>query len=531
MSTDTYLSNRQRGLKQRCRLLREAAGYSQQDLAALLGCSRTRVTAVEDPDNNAEYEIGELELVGALCGHSPSEILSPSGQDLIDLGNRITEHETGASLVRLVEFELPEALNQFMQMDEFNLPALHFAPAGEIVVAILDEDLAQDAVEQGEVYKMTIAAWETKKGRCLGQTRLAYVDTLTVLDATRVAFATWQPPHPEDDFDHPGASGKIYVWNVQTGKLKAVAKLPGRPAMNNALAASRTGTYLAAFMDRTNTIQVWETKTWSPIIAYELELLGGGAPGWMFRRARSVSQLPNTRKLDAWGLGHQASQFAFNEQDKLVVGLNRTVTELPLSEEQLPEEGPFTHRVIPFNPLCYKQDERCEIAVMDIDYRSQPAQTYIELEYVVAHLTVDQYVSVQLQKDGYLGQPLILNDTCILAVATYDTPYPWFQGYRRLAGVCNLVSGRLVMLRDGGRLRPGDAQTGVRLTPRGDAVVYWVGNPDKKDWRLVLQRIDPQPLIAPQWSLHQRWADEAKRRQLERAGVHAEYERLMARRG
>jgi len=81
----------------------------------------------------------------------------------------------------------------------------------------------------------------------------------------------------------------------------------------------------------------------------------------------------------------------------------------------------------------------------------------------------------------------------MFVLVSYKTPYRWKMSYKQRFGLVNVVSGRAVMLNDLDRLRDGDNQFAAHLSPRGDAVGYWV-YPYDGEPRLSIQYIDAAPL-------------------------------------
>src|SRR5581483_2565405 len=98
-----YVAKRQTTLKETFRAGRKEAGYSQQALADLLGCARSRIADIEDPEKVACYTLGEMELLPGLFSINPLDIVRMSGKEAIALGQFVTEKQTGAALLGLVD--------------------------------------------------------------------------------------------------------------------------------------------------------------------------------------------------------------------------------------------------------------------------------------------------------------------------------------------------------------------------------------------------------------------------------------------
>ena len=71
MPSDThaiYLQRRRAEIGKRVRAIRRQSGHSQEEVAAYLGCSRIKVTRVEN--GTTEFSVGELELLAEQFGVS-----------------------------------------------------------------------------------------------------------------------------------------------------------------------------------------------------------------------------------------------------------------------------------------------------------------------------------------------------------------------------------------------------------------------------------------------------------------------------
>jgi len=73
MNLESYASLRSKALKRIMRQLREETGYSQEAVARLLGCARTRITEIERAESTCEYSIAEIELLTTLFGKHPHQ--------------------------------------------------------------------------------------------------------------------------------------------------------------------------------------------------------------------------------------------------------------------------------------------------------------------------------------------------------------------------------------------------------------------------------------------------------------------------
>src|SRR6266446_4356306 len=112
MNLESYASLRSKALKRIMRQLREETGYSQEAVARLLGCARTRITEIERVESTSEYSIAEIELLTTLFGKHPHDILSVTGQQAIELGRLVTEMQTSLSLQGVVDCVLPKRIER-----------------------------------------------------------------------------------------------------------------------------------------------------------------------------------------------------------------------------------------------------------------------------------------------------------------------------------------------------------------------------------------------------------------------------------
>src|SRR6266567_6344647 len=107
MAVPPYIAMRQTRIKEIVRSRRKEAGYSQQAVADLLGCARSRISDIEDSEKATCYTLGEIELLAGLFGVNPLDLLRMSGEEAIALGQFVTEQQTGGGLVDLIDCTLP----------------------------------------------------------------------------------------------------------------------------------------------------------------------------------------------------------------------------------------------------------------------------------------------------------------------------------------------------------------------------------------------------------------------------------------
>jgi len=109
--------------------------------------------------------------------------------------------------------------------------------------------------------------------------------------------------------------------------------------------------------------------------------------------------------------------------------------------------------------------------------------------------------------------PTIVDEESILALVEYETPYRSHNSYKTRIGLCNVVSGSVVMLTDGRRLHERDHQIAAGISPKGDAIAYRVCSGEGLP-RLTIQPITVMPMrvkgvsvrvgSAPSWATETR---------------------------
>src|SRR5712692_9759752 len=139
MNADQYSAARQKALKAVLRKARKAAGYSQQAVAQALSCARTRIVDIEDTDSSTFYSVGEVELLAALFGLHPLELLRGSGQDFIELGQFATEQQTKDALLGRVDCALPQPVAEWYADSDHVPGSVFFSPSGAVIATIVDD--------------------------------------------------------------------------------------------------------------------------------------------------------------------------------------------------------------------------------------------------------------------------------------------------------------------------------------------------------------------------------------------------------
>ena len=497
-----YMDTRRIALKRVVKRLREDAGFSKQALASYLGCTRSRIIDIEKEDSTSEYSLEELELLAALCGKHPLEIVQLSGQEVIQLSDLVSSTVTGSALLACVDCSLPERIQQIYAGADYFPAHIIFSPDETLLAVIADAADAEgweDDHDFDDPYRYTIGVWGTGTGELVGQLELPYVEHLAFLDATRIALATSRPLREVQDARDYEGEYQLQVWNVRKQTLERTLPLLDR--VGN-LAVSPDGAYLAAFFPTTTTIQVWETRRWQPVHAIELETLKSDLDslGTLYRRAEHVRQLPRERKFGHWIMDYSATRFDFMDSDVLVIGSHEHMNAFSMADRDGRYHSPIEeHPHIPWHPLTHLRTAEREIAVTKIDYlRHVGESSLVELYYLEPRgkrYPPDTYVAVTRLVPGRVGSVRILDESCILALLTHWTPYRWGMFHKQRTTLVNLVSGRMVLLGDADRLRDGDDLSMGAISPQGSFVAYWAWPYEKDSFpRLTVQAIDTLPL-------------------------------------
>jgi transcriptional regulator with XRE-family HTH domain len=492
-----YSAARQKAFKRIVRQMREGSHYTQADVAGFLGCSRTRVTDIEREGSGTEYSVAEMELLAVLFGRHPLDVLHMTGQEAIDVGEMVTSRQTGQALLQVVDCSLPSHIEKIVKAWDDIPDSLEFSPAGTVIASIVDYGVGEDW--QGEEpYQFTILCWSTQSGNLLGQIRRPYVTRVVPVNADQVVMLRDTAHGRAYSGDHHEDVSDLLIWNVSGGRIDKKITLPERA---QELAISPDGRYAAVYMQATTTIQVWQISTWEPICAFELGILQkiSYSPGGSVHVAREVEQLPQKRKFGLWDIPYTPHIFSFLQNDVLVVAFSDRQIELevgPASRGQV--IPPIDEPSFACHPVVYARNQHRRIAVLDVNHAHDAGDSLVSLYYQVPKekgYPPDSYVRWDKRCLGRVYQPIILDDSCILAWTTFNTPYRWGMDHKQRAGLLNLVSGKLAMLTDGGRLRPGDNQQGMSLSPCGTSVAYWV-YPFEGMPRLSIQHFNIAPLLS-----------------------------------
>ncbi len=382
MDADQYIAARQKALKAVLREKRKAAGYSQQAVAQALSCARTRIVDIEDTDSSTFYSVGEVELLAALFGLHPLELLRGSGQDFIELGQFATEQQTKDALLGRVDCELPQRVAEWYADSDHVPGSVFFSPFGAVIATIVDDgdsEVWDDSPDDPAPF--TLLCWDARTGSLIGERQLPWVEHLAVIDDRRVAIATYRPLRSADNGRDEESENHLHVWNLRTDSIEWEIEL--LDAAGN-LAASADGGLLAAYFPATTTIQCWKTADFIPLQAFELETLKGDLDslGRMYRASDDVRNLPRECKLDAWLSHFLATRFAFVDERVLVIGFGRGIHEYDLLSPRGHVPFEIEHPVVPWGPLTHHRTTSREIAVTGLNYDHREGLSRIELWYL-----------------------------------------------------------------------------------------------------------------------------------------------------
>ena len=523
---DAYSTERRKAIKRIARQMRQEAGLSQDEVGIFLDCSRARITAIEREESDTIYDQGELELLAMLFGKHPLDMLRLEGQDAITLAGMMTAKLTGKTLGPVVDCHLPKQLATLLLIDE-SPGSLVFSPSGRTMASIVDSSRGESLSEEEEAYQPTLLCWETQSGKLVGQVLLPDIGEIALLDDARVAIAITAYRQDDDEVrgyaDH---SSRLFLWEVGNRKLRQLEHLPNHIGK---LAISPDGKFLAAYLPAITTVRVWQTSDWEPVKAFEIGVNDAPHSGFRYGSADDGSDLPGDLKF-AHGAGSffAADRFEFLDERTLVVRIEAGHMEVDVRPSSVGFEA-LQQGLRDFPRLTHARGAQQEIAVRSIEYDdslSNGGDSRIRLSYAVPKGDVlPDEVTVERCLCGTVRTPLIVDEACILAGVSYDTPYQHGRGYKQRLGLVNVISGRVVLLTDRGRLAPDDDQIDACISPRGDVVAYWVFPGKKGIPRLSLQYFDASYLRVKGTSLE----DELKRLRKRRAEEDETYQRWQER--
>jgi transcriptional regulator with XRE-family HTH domain len=510
---DTYSKARRKAIKLIARQLRQEAGLSQGEVGILLGCSRARITAIEREESDTIYDQGELELLAMVFGRHPLALLRLEGQDAITLAGMMTEKLTGKTLGPVVDCHLPKQLATLLLIDE-SPGSLVFSPSGRTMASIVDSSRGESLSEEEEAYQPTLLCWETQSGKLVGQVLLPNIGKIALLDDARVAIAiTAYGQDGDEERGYADHSSQLFLWEAGGKKLRQLEHLPNHISK---LAISPDGTFLAAYQPAITTVRVWQAADWKPVKVFEIGVNDAPYSGFRYGSDARGSDLPGELKFTPGARGFfEADRFEFLDQHTLVVRIETGHMEVDV-RPSLAGPKALLQGLQFFPRLTHARSAQGEIAVRSIKYDhslSAGGNSRILLSYAVPKGEMyPNEVTVERCLVGTVRDPLIVDEACVLAVVSNNTRYRHGRGYKQRLGLVNVISGRMVLLVDRGRLVSGDGQGDARISPRGDVVAYWVFPKNKGIPRLSLQYFDASDLRVKGTSLEDELAKSLKRR-------------------
>jgi transcriptional regulator with XRE-family HTH domain len=246
-----YAAQRQASLIKIVTELRENHGLSQQDLADLLGCSRSRIARLER-DGHGEYGLGELEILALRFGQEPAQFLSLSSPERSRLEQAYAGLVTALALGQRLTCCLPPDLS--LKVDAGL--ELAWSPDGAFLAG---------AVPSPDGEKYLLCVWEATSGDLIRTLRTDGSISALVFspDGRLIATATemdtidvwdWQAQRAVACLDPvDGSSYAQELWDFVGETDYGVISL---------LQFSPAGTILAAVNEGHGTLRLWQTATW-----------------------------------------------------------------------------------------------------------------------------------------------------------------------------------------------------------------------------------------------------------------------------
>jgi transcriptional regulator with XRE-family HTH domain len=246
-----YAAQRQASLIKTITELRERHGLSQQDLADLLGCSRSRIARLER-DSHGEYGVGELEILALRFGQEPALFLSLSSPERDRLDQAYAAIVTAPGLGQRLTCALPPDVS--LKVD-----------AGLELAWSSDGAFLAGAVPEAGGEKYLLCVWEATSGDLIRTLRTdGYISALafnpdgrliaTATDMDTIDVWDWQEQRAVACLDPvDGSSYSQELWDFVGETDYGIISL---------LQFSPDGTILAAVNEGHGTLRLWHTATW-----------------------------------------------------------------------------------------------------------------------------------------------------------------------------------------------------------------------------------------------------------------------------
>ncbi|MEO1666702.1 MAG: helix-turn-helix domain-containing protein [Chloroflexota bacterium] len=153
----TILDSHFRRMKEKINELRIRADLTQEQVAVALGCSRSKITNVENQEHHAMFSIEEAYRFAVLVGTHPHKFLSISSEDIFSIAAEYTDPNIVFST--RMSMSMPKKYRTALHYNGTR-PTLMLSPSGKYVAA--DIHWASSSVEQTA---RKIVIWNTESGK------------------------------------------------------------------------------------------------------------------------------------------------------------------------------------------------------------------------------------------------------------------------------------------------------------------------------------------------------------------------------
>lgn len=264
ISVQDYFQGRKAALTEKVRVFRTSFGLSQQDIAELLECSRSRIGHIEN--GIGEYSLEELELLALKFGKHPDHFMRLSGELATLQEIAFTNHQSSKILGDTIPCQLP--------------PHTRTAEATEVIFSpdncFLVANLAYQQ-EEADHQREIVCFWETKTGKLCATVLVDhYVSAIAFrLNDPVVAIGT--------------SIGTVMIWNYRLNEIvtclddvdhTSAHSLIIDPAMSDrliiSLQFSEAGSDLIMVNQNSNTVTIWDTEQWQVISRWRLPKMAEG---------------------------------------------------------------------------------------------------------------------------------------------------------------------------------------------------------------------------------------------------------------
>lgn len=271
LSIEAYLKKRRAFLINAVRELRTSHGLTQQDIANLIGCSRTRITRMET-ENFGGYTQEELEIISIRLGQTPNDFLGLNADVRAARDIAYTRQVTSSAVGKLVPCEIPDGARIPSNRPEENFfdPQLTFSPDHALLAGFVLQKDAHDTPEA------ILCVWDSVTGRLLSAKATGMIPTSLAFgpDNKRVAYAgdrdrvwvySWNEHRIEACLDPMERHG----YPDELLRLVEEDETVGYGTIAN-LAWSSDGRLLAAHNEEHGTLRFWNTQDYQIMLSLSL---------------------------------------------------------------------------------------------------------------------------------------------------------------------------------------------------------------------------------------------------------------------